>query len=312
MNKERPFLHFDKEESYLYHIGLALLPLIIYGFYKNGLLPFLNQDISLFQMFRPLCFPLIGFGIGAITDYLIWWRNDQETIWTNYPIYGLLISMTMPIQTNLCLFAIFLFLLFAILRKFSNQLERFSPLLVTQVILSILFVFLAHVPFLNKSEMNNPFVYSMVDIFFGRSIGGVSTTSIFWLLIAYAYLWFDPYYKKEIPISILLSYTLWVIVFEIILPTGDMLKMILNSSVVFASIFVASEMVYSPYTEKGRIIYSIIIGTIGFFLTRFFHNIEGIYISIFLISIFVPVIDEIVNKYQQKEREVLSNGQKKK
>ena len=298
MNKTRPNLHFQKENTYTYQIWIALIPLLCYGFYKNGILPFLNQDANVFQMLRPILFPLIGILIGCVIDYFIWKKGKKEQVWTNMPLYGLLTAMTIPLGTNPLVFAFLLAIIFLITRKIK---WKINPLFLSVGLFAIIFPIICNASFANISEKNHTFIYSIVDIFFGRNTGGVFTTSIFWTVLSFLYLCMNPYYKKEIPLYLIGTFCLLTFVFEMILPTEDFLKSLLNSSVFFGSVFISSEMYYSPYTEKGKIIYSISTGILGFFLTRFLSPISGIYISILIISFFVPFIDDFAVFLDEKK-----------
>lgn len=301
MNKERPLLHFDPENSYIYHIGIALLPLILYGFYKNGLLPFLNQDASFFIMIKPIFMPLCMMGIGALVDYLFFLKSNQKTIWTHMPLFGLLIGMALPINANIFLTSILLFALLYGIRFLAMKIHhQISPLFLTISILLLLLTFVGGVNFLNSTESTHTLLYNIPDIFFGRSVGGISSTSIFWMLISFGYLCFDYYYKKEIPVTILGTYFLLTILFELFLPSGDLLKSLLNPTVFFGSIFIACEMRYSPYSNTGKILYSILIGVLGFFLLKFMNASVGFFLAITIVSLFVPIIDEMCLKISKK------------
>lgn len=302
MNKDQPFLHYDTENSYQFHVAIVLIPLILYGFYKNGILPFLNQDITLIPLLRPLFFPIIGYGIGLIVDYIVWWQGDQKKIWTNCPLYGVLITMTLPLNANLFLVALLLLGSLLGFRYLEKTKWKVSNLLTTKIIFILLFSILAKVSFMNATETNQTIVYSLLDTFFGRSIGGIASTSIFWMMIAFFFLSFDYYYKKEIPIYTIITFILLSLLFEMISPTGDFLKFILNPSFFFACIFFATEMSSSPYTPTGKRVYGIVIGTLGFLITRYYNPQDGIYLSIFLTSLFVPWIDKISYKMEKKNQ----------
>lgn len=299
MNKERPKLHFDTENTYTFHMVLALLPLIIYGFYKNGILPFLNQDIGFLSMLKPLLLPLFGLSSGALSDYLVWWGSDETTIWTRSPLYGLLLGMMLPINANPIVVVILLTITFYLFRRL--KIKKISPLFSINMLLIILLIIIAQVKYQNMSEMNHPIIYSLLDVIFGRNVGGVCTTSILWSLISFIYLWFDPYYKKDIPLYLLGSYFITALLCEMIVPSGDYFQTILNSSVFFGSIFIASEIKYSPYMEKAKSIYGILIGILCFFFTRFLWKEVGIYISIFIVSIFVPILNQMAIKIEEKK-----------
>lgn len=299
MKNSKPYLHYKKENNYYAFLFYALFPLMIYGWYKNGLLPFLNHDINWTLLFRPLMFPFFGFGAGVLCDLLIWWKSEKTTIWTEYPFYGLILGMIMPIQANPWFFLIILFLVFYGIR-FIRKERRKNALPILSMVMLCLFCILGSVSFFNQSEIDHTLIYSLMDQFMGRSVGGVCTTSIFFSLIGYGILCCNYYYKKEIPCYILGTYVILCLIFEIFFPTGDLLKTMLNSSVVFASIFLGADMLSSPYMIEAQRLYGILIGMLGFFLIRFYSPILGIYISIFILSFFVFIFDQIASKLKRK------------
>ena len=298
--KPTPMLHYDAENSYFYHLILSLIPLILYGWYKNGILPFLAQDVSWFQMFRPLFFPILGFLIGLLWDY---GKNKRKKISLSLSsIYGLILSMTLSINMNLllvCLLEGLCFFLFSMLEKLP---WKVNTLLGTKFIFVLGFSIIVKIPFSNIMESTNPIFYSLIDLFFGRNIGGVASTSILLMLCSYAFLSFDYYYKKRIPLYTFFSFTITALIAELIIPTGDLLKFLLNPSVLFASIFLASEITSSPYTEKGGCFYGLLIGFTSFFSTRFFSQEEGIYLTLFLVSLLVPLMDNIGYQIEKKNQ----------
>ena len=308
MNKTHPFLHFDSDNNYYYHIGMILFPLIFYGFYKNGILPFLNQDANLYQMLKPLLFPFIGFAIGLLVDYMIWWQNSEKVIWTSSPFYGTLITMTLPLTSNLFLVGILLFLFLFFFRKLEKTKYAMNGLFGTKFLFVILLTFLAKVPFQNPTESTNLVIYSTLDIFFGRNLGGISTTSIFLMLLAYAYLWFYYYYKKSIPIYIIITFIILSLIFELILPTGNLLTFLLNPSLIFASVFFAPEVQASPYTEFGQRIYGVGCGLLSFLCIKFVNTLEGVYIALAIMGLFVPILDKLSYLYEKKNKKFCRNA----
>lgn len=297
MNKDRPALHFREKNPYFNHLLISLIPLIIYGFYKNGILPYLNQDTSLLGLFKPLLFPIIGFLSGLVVDFLKKQKRKSEYLETKNALYGLIICMTLPINSSLIITTLLITTSLSIIEVIPIKI---SSLNISKSLFSILFILIFNVSFLNATENNHLVLYSISDIFFGRNIGSVCATSIFWLLISYFYLCFDFYYKKEIPIYIIITFILLSFISEVLMPTGNLLTNILNPSIFFASIFFASEIRYSPFMEKSRMLYGISIGILSFFATKYINAQEGIYLSITLISLFVPLLDKIAIKWEEK------------
>jgi len=298
MNKDQPKLHFTKNNLNFIHFLIALIPLFIYGFYKNSILPFLNNDITFMASLRPWLFILLGGLVGYGSDFIFQKKSSSQSNITSNFLYSLLISMTIPWNMNIFLYLILLFtilILFHFLKKI-----KISPLF-----FGIAFFKLwnqgLNISYANASEIQNNIVYSMLDIFFGRNIGGIFETSIFWCMVSFLYLSFNFYYKKEIPLYIIGSYIALTLGFELITPSGDFLKCILNSSLFFGSIFIASETKYSPYLEKSKTAYGILIGVLSFFLIRYYNEQSGFYVAVLVISLLTPLLDYLAMKIKEKK-----------
>ena len=61
--------------------------------------------------------------------------------------------------------------------------------------------------------------------------------------------------------------------------------MLLNSELIFASVFVCTLPEYSPYKEKNQIVYGIMIALIAFIISMFFNSILSIYIATLILSL---------------------------
>ena len=49
---------------------ISLLPLILFGFYKNGISLYIKKYVNILEMFKPLVIILLGFLIGAIVNVI--------------------------------------------------------------------------------------------------------------------------------------------------------------------------------------------------------------------------------------------------
>ena len=82
-----PYVHYSKDKNGLLKTYfIALIPLILFSFYKNGLMLYQNSFISFIDMFIPLYFYLISIGVGFLVSYL-----NKENKW-EYILYSLIIA----------------------------------------------------------------------------------------------------------------------------------------------------------------------------------------------------------------------------
>ena len=197
--------HYEEKFSLNFMFLIILLVLSLYGFYKNGLIYFFNNQISFFNALKPLFLSLSGLLSGIIVDLSIYHKLVK-----NYLI-GFMISVALPYQISLITSFI---IITVILYLFSKFKLTFSP-----------FYFFINNNYANIIESSNEIFYQTIDIFLGKSIGGVGITNILLLLIAFLLFCFSIYYKKEISVVTIGTYLLlmfilsmfwWVIIYLIV------------------------------------------------------------------------------------------------
>ena len=251
-----PYLHYEKDQNSLikaYYI--ALIPLLLFGFYKNGVMLYQNDYISFGDLLIPLYFYFISAVVGFLVAYIT--KEDKSQI----ILYALLISCSISVNTNLFLYPVLLFVGLFISIYLAHK-WRIHAVSLTRIIL-ILALFLGTYSYLNVSEKIGAFNYDLWDLFFGYGSGGIATTSfLFFLLFLFTK---DAYY----------------------------LESILNGTVYFGFVFIATDFYVTPSSKKGMIIYGLLIGILSALLGIFLPFYEISYISIFLISFFIPFLDRI-------------------
>lgn len=258
-----------KENIYL------LIPFILYGIYKNGYLIYQKNLISFIKVLKPFYLCIIGIVIKIVIDLIKYKKiNFDYSI-----IYVILLSMIMPYNIN---YLIYIFLL-SILLFLSTYIKNIKINKICLIYLIIILIngLVGEFTFLNPME--NKFVYNFefLDYLFGRNIGGISSTSIILSLISFAYLLNNFYYKKDIPFIINLTYLICAFLYFII---TNNVSLLLNSELIFASVFIAPLPEFSPYKKEHQIIYAILIGITSFMISLFLNKVIAIYISIFLVS----------------------------
>lgn len=263
-----------------------LMPFIIYGVYKNGYLLYQNNLISFFNIFKPFYFLILAVIINLIIEYI---SNKKITVSFNL-LYMILLSMIVSIRTNYISFIIIM-IIFNVTCLYLDKKFKINYVCLFAIIFYLINLIL-NINLMNIAEMNYDYKLSILDMFLGRNIGGMASTNIFLSLISFVILSCSLYYKKYIPIIINGIYLFLSFIYLIIFNDYSLL---LNSTVIFASIFIAPLPIYSPYSLKGIIIYSFIIGLLSFVFTLINPYI-GIYISILIVSIFLDKLDNLLLK----------------
>lgn len=258
----------------------TLIPLILMGFYKNGIMLYFKDLVKIIYIIKPLLFVVTGIILGLILPILFHKKDYLKTL----IYYNLLISLCLSINTKLYLFASFLLVLDILFLLFLNKVKiNFVALSVLLIGLTSYFIF--DTSFLNHYEMINNHSYGIIDFLLGFSVGGIGTTNIILVLLSLSILAFVPYYKKDISImgvSLYVICCLWGLVVEYTFV--QIVELICSYSVLFALVYIVPINQYSPKKESKRYIYTALICFITFILVFFFKCQFGVYIAIICVN----------------------------
>ncbi|MDR1894020.1 MAG: RnfABCDGE type electron transport complex subunit D [Spirochaetales bacterium] len=141
------------------------------------------------------------------------------------------------------------------------------------------------------------------DLFFGLTPGCIGEVSTLLLLLGGAALLFTRIINWEIPFFYLGSFALLTGIFGGLpfgkgLFAGDVVFHLLSGGLILGAFFMATDMVTSPLTKKGMIIYALGTGFLTFLIRQYGSFPEGVSLAIILMNIFVPVI----NRYTGPKR----------
>jgi electron transport complex protein RnfD len=131
------------------------------------------------------------------------------------------------------------------------------------------------------------------DMMIGFNSGSLGEISAFLLIIGGLYMLWKKVITWQIPISIILTVSVisgifWVIDPEIYV---NPIYHILTGGLMLGAIFMATDMVTSPMTGKGQIIYGVGIGLITIAIRMFGAYPEGISFAILIMNAFVPLLN---------------------
>ncbi len=135
-----------------------------------------------------------------------------------------------------------------------------------------------------------------VDPFLGNIPGCIGEVSALLLMLGAVYLFAKKIITWEIPTAFFGVFALftWVFggrVYGTGFFTGDVLFQVLAGGFVLGVFYMATDMVTSPMTSKGMLIYGAGIGFLTF-LIRFYGSFpEGVSLAIILMNIFTPIIN---------------------
>jgi electron transport complex protein RnfD len=134
------------------------------------------------------------------------------------------------------------------------------------------------------------------DLFVGNVPGCIGEVSALFLLLGTVYLFVKKIITWHIPVSYLLSFGIMTWMFGGLrfgggYFSGDVLFHLLSGGLILGVFYMATDMVTSPLTSKGMIIFGVGAGLLTF-LIRFFGSFpEGVSLAIIFMNIFVPLIN---------------------
>ena len=267
-------------EKYVLKYIYGLIPLVLYGLYKNGIVLYNANLIKFFSIFKVLYLIIISLIIYSIFSIII-----KRKLKLNFELISILIiPLFMPQSINLLIYAISLFLLLFVDYYLSKIVKYNNMSFIILSIILILVIFNKY-NYLNPLELTNNYLYTFIDLLFGRNSGGISTSSIIIGLILIVYFSIFTLYKKNIVISC-------IIIFLIL--TGILnnfnINSLLNSNAILSFILIAPELKNTPISIKGTIIYGTIIGIISGLLCQYVSFYVGSFLAIFIISLIYGIL----------------------
>ena len=137
---------------------------------------------------------------------------------------------------------------------------------------------------------------SASDMLLGTVPGSLGEISALMLIIGGLYMLFKKVITWEIPVSILGSVAIIAGIFWLADPQSfvNPVYHLLTGGLMLGAIFMATDMVSSPMTSKGQIIYGVGIGVITILIRLFGAYPEGISFAILIMNAFTPLINNYV------------------
>jgi Na+-translocating ferredoxin:NAD+ oxidoreductase subunit D len=136
---------------------------------------------------------------------------------------------------------------------------------------------------------------TLLNSFLGNRSGSIGETSVLLLLIGAAYLLYKGYIDWKIPFSYIATVGIlaWIFGGYQGLFSGPWLLHVLSGGLILGAFFMATDMVTSPITYRGRIIFGIGCGVITVIIRLIGGFPEGVAFSILLMNLTVPLLDRL-------------------
>lgn len=141
--------------------------------------------------------------------------------------------------------------------------------------------------------MKNGGSYDLFSMFIGNIGGTIGETSVIALLLGASYLVIKRVIKLTIPMTYILTFTLFTLLFS---PQPfDLYYLgcqLCGGGLIFGAFFMATDYVTSPITKNGQIIFGILIGILTGLFRFFGSSAEGVSYAIIISNLLVPIIEK--------------------
>jgi len=136
-------------------------------------------------------------------------------------------------------------------------------------------------------------VFNTADMFWGNIGGCLGETSAFALLLGGAFLLYRGYIRWQTPVSFIASVGIltWLLPAQAGAFTLSPLQHMLGGGLLLGAIFMATDMVTTPVTGWGMLIFGLGCGVITTLIRLYGGFPEGVCYSILIMNAFTPLID---------------------
>ncbi len=306
----------ESVKKMMYHVVIALIPALLLSFYVFGIGAIIVTVVAIASCL------LFEFLIQKYLMKVTTTINDGSALLT-----GLLIALNVPSGLPIWMVIIGGFVAIAIGKLSFGGLGAniFNPALVARVFLLISFpVHMTQWPkaFENRMQLTDattgatplglikegmrdgsanindlmdsvPAYTDMLWGFIGGSIGEISSLA---LILGGIYLLWRNVITWHIPISMLLSIAAFSSIMWLVDPTqyADPLFHLLTGGIMLGAFYMATDLVTSPMSNKGKILFGVGIGILTMVIRYFGAYPEGVSFAILIMNAFVPLIDKYV------------------
>ena len=306
-------------------VVLALIPALIFGIYNAGYQHFIQiegSDMSFANLFlhglwKVLPMIIVSYAVGLGIEFAFAIFRGHE-VNEGYLVSGLLIPMVMPVDLPLWMLAISV--AFAVIigkEAFGGTgMNIFNPALLARA-----FAFFAYPTFMSGDKIwvsdattidgvsgetilgslaqGKEVAYSTMDMFLGFIPGSIGETSVLAILIGAFILIATGVGSWKIMVSGVVGAALTAMMFNAVgltaLMNFDWTNHLVVGGFAFGIVFMATDPVSAAQTDKGKIIYGLLIGFFSI-LIRVFNPAypEGVMLAILLMNTLAPTIDYFV------------------
>ena len=263
------------------NVVLSLVPCAALGVYNFGL---------------PALWVLLVYPAAAVMAELVWQALARKPIRVgdlSALVTGLLLGLTLPPSTPLWMAAVGSAFAIIVAKQFFGGMGHnfMNPALVGRAMLLISWpaAMSGYVaPGADAVSSATPLAqsFSWTDLFMGNIPGSIGEVSKLMILAGLVWLLFTYTINIRIPLSMAAGACL------VALAVGENpLSAVMSGGLLFAAVFMATDYVTSPATNKGKFIFAIGCGVITMLIRIYGNYPEGVSFAILLMNIVTPLID---------------------
>jgi len=318
-------------------VVLAMVPCIIFGMWNigdqyyqaiNSQSTFLENLIFGFWRFLPLL--IVSYGVGLTVEFAFA-ISRGHSVNEGYLVSGMLIPLIMPVDVPLWMLAVSVVFAVIIGKEVfgGTGMNILNPALTARA-----FLFFAYPSYMSGDKVwvhgasvdgysgetilgalatntsnwgDSSLLWNTYDAFYGFIPGSVGETSFVAILIGACILIFSGIGSWRIIFSTFLGGYLTALLFNFwginaLMSTPAHIHLIIGGFA-FGAVFMATDPVTATQTNKGKIIYGLLVGFFAIVI-RIFNPAypEGMMLAILLLNVFAPLIDHYIIESNIKKR----------
>ena len=318
-------------------VVLSMLPCILFGMWNLGdqYYKALNMDSTFFEnltfgfwKFMPLL--IVSYAVGLSVEFAFA-ISRGHSVNEGYLVSGMLIPLIMPVDVPLWMLAVSVVFAVVIGKEVfgGTGMNILNPALTARA-----FLFFAHPSYMSGDKVwvhgasvdgysgetilgalaanttswdSQSFLWNASEAFFGFIPGSVGETSFLAILIGAAILIFSGIGSWRIILFTFIGGYLTALLFNLwganaLMSTPAHVHLIIGGFA-FGAVFMATDPVTATQTNKGKIIYGILVGFFAIVI-RVFNPAypEGMMLAILFMNVFAPLIDHYIIEANVKKR----------
>ena len=316
-------------------VVLSLLPCILFGMWNIGdqYYKALNVEATFFEnlsfgfwKFMPLL--IVSYAVGLSVEFAFAISRGHQ-VNEGYLVSGMLIPLIMPVDVPLWMLAVSVVFAVVIGKEVfgGTGMNILNPALTARA-----FLFFAHPSYMSGDKVWvhgasvdgysgetilgalaanttnwNSLIWNASEAFFGFIPGSVGETSFLAILIGAAILIFSGIGSWRIILFTFIGGYLTALLFNLwganaLMSTPAHIHLIIGGFA-FGAVFMATDPVTATQTNKGKIIYGLLVGFFAIVI-RVFNPAypEGMMLAILFMNVFAPLIDFYIVEGNKKRR----------